>query len=88
MMISQPDREERMEASRSTQEQAAGYFVDLFVPAAHASPPPGDASILAARVSDLERENIDLQKLVCELLSKNEELRRQIWRLTKELAAR
>jgi|GEM_PF-4599484 len=36
---------------------------------------PDDAGYLQERILVLEKEKIDLQRLVCELLKKNEELR-------------
>ena len=36
---------------------------------------PDDAGYLQERILILEKEKIDLQRLVCELLKKNEELR-------------
>jgi hypothetical protein len=37
-----------------------------------------DAESLAKRVADLEYERAGLQRLICELLSKNEKLRRRL----------
>jgi hypothetical protein len=49
---------------------------------------PVAAGNLKERTLLLERENIDLQKLVCELLKKNQELRMGRWDLVSGLAAR
>jgi hypothetical protein len=47
-----------------------------------------DAGNLEERIFLLERENIDLQRLVCELLKKNHELRMGRWDLVSDHAAR
>jgi hypothetical protein len=49
---------------------------------------PVDSVSLEERILLLERQNIDLQKLVCELLKKNQELRMGRWDLVSALAAR
>ena len=49
---------------------------------------PVDAVNLEERILLLERQNIDLQKLVCDLLKKNQELRTGRWDLVRDLAAR
>jgi len=49
---------------------------------------PVDSVNREGRILLLERQNIDLQKLVCELLKKNEELRMGRWDLVSDLAAR
>jgi hypothetical protein len=46
-----------------------------------------DTANLEERISLLERENIDLQRLVCELLKKNHELRMGRWDLVSDHAA-
>jgi hypothetical protein len=46
-----------------------------------------DAGNLEERILLLERENIDLQRLVCELLKKNHELRMGRWDLVSDHAA-
>jgi hypothetical protein len=49
---------------------------------------PVDSVNLEERILLLERQNIDLQKLVCDLLKKNQELRTRRWDLVSDLAAR
>ncbi|MDT7813665.1 MAG: hypothetical protein QOJ42_3581 [Acidobacteriaceae bacterium] len=49
---------------------------------------PVDSVNLEERILLLERQNIDLQILVCELLKKNQELRLGRWDLVRDLAAR
>jgi hypothetical protein len=49
---------------------------------------PVDSVNLEERILLLERQNIDLQKLVCDLLKMNRELRTGRWDLVSDLAAR
>jgi hypothetical protein len=49
---------------------------------------PVDSVNLEERILLLERQNIDLQKLVCELLKKNQEMRTGRWDLVSDLTAR
>jgi hypothetical protein len=49
---------------------------------------PVDSVNLEERILLLERQNIDLQNLVCDLLKKNQELRTRRWELVSDLAAR
>ena len=49
---------------------------------------PVDSVKLEERILLLERQNIDLQKLVCELLKKNQELRMGRWDRVSNFAAR
>lgn len=51
------------------------------------SVPTSHAAALAERLALLEQEKLDLQKLICELLAHNEELRRRIQDLWSQMAA-
>jgi hypothetical protein len=63
-----------MKLCRSNSEMAPKCPVDV---------PLNYPGSLAERVFSLEQEKLELQLLVCELLSKNEELRREIRRLAR-----